>query len=117
MKTTLTALAAAFALAVSLAGVAKPALAGDQHGDFMIRGLVTGVLPDSSATVFAGGSRIPGADAEASDEVIPAMTLTYFFTDNIAVELFAASRSTRSTPRAASPASVSLAIPGYSRRL
>ncbi|MCB1443289.1 MAG: OmpW family protein [Methyloceanibacter sp.] len=88
MKTTLTALAAAFALAVSLAGVAKPALAGDQHGDFMIRGLVTGVLPDSSATVFAGGSRIPGADAEASDEVIPAMTLTYFFTDNIAVELF-----------------------------
>ena len=65
-----------------------PALAGDNHGNFMIRGLVTGVVPDAEATVRAGGAVIPGADAEVSDEVIPATTLTYFFTDNLAVELF-----------------------------
>ncbi|MHA1517752.1 MAG: OmpW/AlkL family protein, partial [Alphaproteobacteria bacterium] len=34
------------------------------------------------------GARIPGANADVSDEVVPATTLTYFFTDNIAVELF-----------------------------
>lgn len=88
MKLTLTALVGAAALAMSLTGVAKPALAGDNHGDIMIRGVVTGVLPDTDATVYAGGKRIPGAGADASDEVIPAMTLSYFFTDNIAVELF-----------------------------
>jgi len=63
-------------------------MAGDDHGNFMVRALVTGVLPDTDATVRAGGSVIPGADAEVSDEVIPATTLTYFFNDNIAVELF-----------------------------
>jgi outer membrane protein len=79
---------AALVLVSATAGVAKPALAGDEHGDFMIRGLVTGVLPDTDAAVYAGGSRIPGANAEVSDEVIPAITLTYFFNDNLAVELF-----------------------------
>ncbi len=68
--------------------LAQPAAAGDDHGDFMVRGLVTGVLPDTEASVTAGGTRIPGAGAEVSDEVIPAATLTYFFTDNLAVELF-----------------------------
>jgi outer membrane protein len=67
---------------------ATPALAGDEHGNFMIRGLVTGVVPDTDATVYAGGARIPGANADVSDEVIPATTLTYFFNDNWAVELF-----------------------------
>jgi len=54
----------------------------------MVRALVTGVLPDTNATVRSGGAVIPGAGAEVSDEVIPATTLTYFFNDNIAVELF-----------------------------
>ncbi len=79
--------AAAFVLALSFAGKTEPALAGDEHGNFMIRGLVTGVLPDTDASVFAGGARIPGANADVSDEVIPATTLTYFFNDNFAVEL------------------------------
>lgn len=76
------------ALAVSMWGTSKPAFAGDERGDFMVRGLVTGVLPDTDASVYAGGARIPGASAEVSDEVIPATTLTYFFNDNWAVELF-----------------------------
>ncbi|MEG6509440.1 OmpW family outer membrane protein [Methyloligella sp. 2.7D] len=77
--------------ALALAGGAfavQPAAAGDEHGDFMIRGLVSGVLPDTDASVSAGGSRIPGANAEVNDEVIPAATLTYFLNDNLAVELF-----------------------------
>ncbi len=81
----------AFALLAVVAfvgGASKSVMAGDEHGNFMIRGLVTGVLPDTDATVFAGGARIPGANADVSDEVIPATTLTYFFNDNLAVELF-----------------------------
>lgn len=54
----------------------------------MIRALVTGVQPETDATVTAGGARIPGANADVSNEIIPATTLTYFFTDNLAVELF-----------------------------
>ena len=88
MNKHLTAVVLGLTFALSLVGLSKPVLAGDAHGDFMIRGLVTGVLPDTSASVSAGGSRIPGASAEVSDEVIPATTLTYFFTDNLAVELF-----------------------------
>ncbi|MCP4389622.1 MAG: OmpW family protein [Gammaproteobacteria bacterium] len=80
------AIGAAVSLAVS-GFIATSAFAGDEHGNFMIRGLVAGVLPDASATVFAGGARIAGADADVSDEVIPSATLTYFFNDNVAVEL------------------------------
>ena len=84
-KFTITVLAMAFAMAASAVGLPKPALAGDDHGNFMIRGLVTGVLPDTDANVYAGGALIPGAGADVSDEIIPATTLTYFFNDNLAV--------------------------------
>jgi outer membrane protein len=86
-KLTLAALAA-LALVVSMVASVEKAMAGDDHGNFMVRALVTGVLPDTDADVYAGGARIPGANAEVSDEVIPATTLTYFFNDNLAVELF-----------------------------
>lgn len=79
---------AALALAAGIAGASLPAAAGDDHGNFMVRALVTGVNPDTDASVFAGGARIPGANADVSDEIIPALTLSYFFTDNLAVELF-----------------------------
>ena len=82
-------MAAGVALTVLLAGSPQEVAAGDKHGDFMIRGLVSGVLPDADATVRARGvGRLQGASADVSDEVIPATTLTYFFTDNLAVELF-----------------------------
>jgi outer membrane protein len=79
---------AGIALAACLVGGMSPAGAGDEHGNFMIRALVTGVQPETDATVTAGGARIPGANADVSDEIIPATTLTYFFTDHLAVELF-----------------------------
>jgi outer membrane protein len=49
--------------------------------------LGTVVAPDSNAKISAGGAPIAG-DAEASTEVIPAATLSYFLTKNVAVELF-----------------------------
>ncbi len=76
------------AAVMSLPAMSVPAMAGDDHGNFMIRGLVTGVLPDTDATVRNGGAVIPGGNADTSDELIPATTLTYFFNDNLAVELF-----------------------------
>lgn len=88
MKRVTTGLLVAAAVVASTAWGASPAMAGDDHGNFMIRGLITGVLPDTDASVTAGGARIAGANADVSDEVIPATTLTYFFNDNIAVELF-----------------------------
>ena len=54
----------------------------------MVRVQGTVVDPDSSATVKAGGSVHPRADAEVSTEVIPTLTLSYFLNKNIALELF-----------------------------
>jgi len=78
------------ALALMLAfGAAGPAQAGDTQGNFMVRVLGTVVDPASDVkSVTANGAAIAGADADVSTEVIPALTLTYFFDSNWAVELF-----------------------------
>jgi outer membrane protein len=73
---------------LGLALMSSSAMAGSDDGNVMVRVLGTVVDPDSSATVKAGGATIPGADAEVSTEVIPALTLSYFFNKNLAVELF-----------------------------
>jgi len=76
-KMTLTAAALGAMLA------SAPASAGNYNGDFLVRLQGTVVAPDASATVFApGGALVPGADADVSTEVIPTLTLTYFFTKN-----------------------------------
>lgn len=87
-KMTTSALAGLAALALVGTG---PAAAGSESGNFMVKILGTGVLPDTDVTKMdAGGVDLLGAgfDAEVSDELIPALTLTYFFNKNIAVELF-----------------------------
>lgn len=84
-KTVIVALVSACALTVS---ASKPGEAGDYSGNFMARIGATVVHPDSEADVFANGVLIPTADAEVSTEVIPSLTLTYFFNRNIALELF-----------------------------
>ena len=81
------AITAALAAGMALAAAA-PALAGDESGNFMVRVLGTVVHPDTDATVSTGGAVLPGADADVSTEVVPALTLTYFLTKNVAVELF-----------------------------
>lgn len=81
--------AKALVTAIAFGAVAvAPAIAGDYNGNVLVRAGVTVVAPDSSADVFAGGTRLAGADAEVSTEVIPSLTLTYFFNKNLAVELF-----------------------------
>ncbi|HMK41281.1 MAG TPA: OmpW family outer membrane protein [Methyloceanibacter sp.] len=66
----------------------QPAAAGSDDGKFGIKLLGTVVDPDTDATVRAGGVLIPGADADVSTEVIPALTLDYYFTKNLSAELF-----------------------------
>jgi len=67
---------------------ASPVYAGDYNGNFMARIGATVVAPDTEVDVFAAGALVPGADADVSTEVIPSLTLTYFFNQNIALELF-----------------------------
>ncbi len=69
--------------------ITTSAHAGDYKGNFMVRAGVSVVHPDSSAVVYsAPGTVFAGGNAEVSTEVIPSATLTYFFTENIAAELF-----------------------------
>lgn len=69
-----------------------PAQAGSETGNFMVRVQATGVLTDDDITSMKsnvlGDLQAAGFDAEVSDEFIPTLTLTYFLTNNLAVELF-----------------------------
>lgn len=58
---------------------------GKEQGDWLIRGRIIGVLPEE-------GTNVPalGGDADASDEYVPELDISYFVTDNIAVELILA---------------------------
>jgi outer membrane protein len=79
----------AVTLVASVAG-APPAQAGDNNGNFMVRVLATGVVPDTSAGVIdtTGLGPVAADSYEVSDELIPALTLSYFVTKNWALELF-----------------------------
>jgi outer membrane protein len=79
MKKSMKAFLAGLAVAGSVATAALPAQAGDYSGDFLVRVQGTVVNPDVD-------SSLPGLDV--SDEVIPTLTLSYFFSKNVAVELF-----------------------------
>ncbi len=82
------AIAAAGTFAFAAVGLTSVAAAGDYNGDFMVRAGVSVVLPDTDAKVYSAGALVPGADADVSDRWIPSATLTYFFTPNLAAELF-----------------------------
>lgn len=86
-----------FALAATLAtttafGALTPAGAGDYSGDFMIKAGVSGVLPNSDFDGLAlNGTPIAafaGDIADVDDSWVPSLTLTYFATKNIGIELF-----------------------------
>ncbi len=64
-----------------------PSYAGDYNGNFMARIGATVVDPDTDFDVFTPAP-VPGSPAEVSTEVIPSLTLTYFFNQNLALELF-----------------------------
>jgi outer membrane protein len=79
---------AALGLGLGVIGGAFPAAAGIDDGNVQVRVLATVVDPDTDATVTAGGLAIPGANADVSTEVIPALTLSYYLTQHLALELF-----------------------------
>lgn len=89
MKTTglllslLTSLLASTALAQSATSSASLNL--PTAGDFMIRGRMIGILPDESSSVTPIGGK-----ANFSNEVVPEVDFSYFFTDNISAELILA---------------------------
>jgi len=71
-----------------LAGaIAAPSLAdeGKSAGDIMVRGRAIAVVPHTGGDVS-----VIGGDPDATTEVVPELDFTYFITDNIALELIAA---------------------------
>lgn len=69
---------------------ALPTHAGDNNGNFMVRVLATGVLPDTDAGAISvnGVPTLPPGSLDVPNEIIPALTLSYFFNKNVALELF-----------------------------
>ncbi|TNE37947.1 MAG: OmpW family protein [Alphaproteobacteria bacterium] len=70
---------------LSTSAFTLPAFAGTDGktaGDFLIRGRLLAIQGDLSSTI----SPI-GGDAQISDEVVPEVDFSYFFTDHIAAEL------------------------------
>lgn len=80
MKHAIKSLAAVSLLALS--GIA-PAYA---EGPWMVRGRVLGVIPNESADLSAGGTPLTG-DVEIDDSIVPELDITYFLSDNFALEL------------------------------
>ena len=62
-----------------------PVASADEN-PWMVRGRVIGVLPDESGDLSVAGSRLAG-DVDISDQYVPELDITYFFTKNIAAEL------------------------------
>lgn len=80
------------ALAAGLALSAPSAMAGDSNGNFQIKAGLTGVWTDDETNSLKTSTGVnllaAGASASTDDIAIPTLTLTYFFNNNIAVELF-----------------------------
>jgi outer membrane protein len=79
-------------LAALMAGASFTGIAGTAYADenpWMIRGRVIGVLPSESADLSVAGAPL-GGSVKISDEYIPELDISYFFTKNIAAELILA---------------------------
>ncbi|MBX3490786.1 OmpW family outer membrane protein [Parvibaculum sp.] len=83
--------AAALALGVAAAGFAsvpeaqaQQGFSGKSAGDIMVRARIIGAIPDEDATTSIGGN------VSVSNDWVPEVDFTYFVTDNIALELIAA---------------------------
>lgn len=71
---------------VAVLALSSPVFAADgfKAGDFMIRARALGVVPDESGRVSNGDS------VSISNNVVPELDFTYFFTPNISAELITA---------------------------
>lgn len=77
------------ALLVLTGGAAVADESQSPAGHFQVRLRGVGVLPVSSANITISGAAI-GGQTSVSDSLVPEVDLTYFITDNIAVEAIAA---------------------------
>jgi outer membrane protein len=92
MKFTTKSRTAVAALAVGmLAGIAaapeaqaQQGFSGKSAGDIMVRARAIGVIPDEDASTSIGGN------VSVSNDWVPEVDISYFVTDNIALELIAA---------------------------
>ncbi len=83
----------AVALTLAAAGFGAPTIALAQEpiaeaGDILVRFRVIGVLPNEEADIT-----LIGGDVEIEDKWVPEIDFSYFLTDNVALELIAASAS------------------------
>lgn len=77
-------------LAILMAGsslFAMPAIADE--GNWMVRGRIITTVPDEGATLSTRGMVFPGS-VDISNQVMPELDITHFFTKNIAAELILA---------------------------
>lgn len=79
------ALLAGLFCAASVFSVAEAAESESYAGTFLVRLRAIGVIPAERSTVSVIGGKV-----DASNSVVPEVDLSYFFTDNIAIELIAA---------------------------
>ena len=74
------------ALLASAAWVGASGVASAQDNPWMVRVRAVAVMPDEGATLKVGSTTLQG-DVDISDNYIPELDISYFFTDNIAAEL------------------------------
>ncbi len=78
------ALTTAFIIATSTPTISQAGM-DKSAGDFLVRARAISVTPDESASIS-----VIGGNVSASNQVVPELDFTYFFTDNIAAELILA---------------------------
>ncbi len=84
---TLFAAAAAIALLAGASAASAEDFQPKAAGDWMVNFRVTSVSPDDASPILTAAGAATGLSAEASDDTIPSLGISYFFTDKVAVEL------------------------------
>lgn len=78
--------------ATLMASAAFIGLTSTAHADtnpWMVRGRVLAVTPDESGDLSTSGTALPG-DIKIGNQYVPELDITYFFSENIALELILA---------------------------
>lgn len=100
-------LVAAFGAVLLLSGIAATEAAAQQQGksagDIMLRGRLIGLLPDEDSTVTVIGGKVDASNAWTGE-----VDFSYFFTDNIAAELIAATTKHKMSVKGSTSGNVGL---------
>ncbi|MFC0283602.1 OmpW family protein [Camelimonas abortus] len=79
--------APAFAADLPARNQAPEAPVVQQWNPWMVRARALLVVPRDEAKLYTAGERLPGANVDVSNSVVPELDITYFFTKNLAAEL------------------------------